>query len=320
MTTYPNLDPELRAAAAGYPDLDVTDVIALRRLVAVSSASSHAALDYEGVEVQIVSAPGSGDSPPVPIRLLTPVGEHGPLPVLLAMHGGGFVLGTAQDFEYFCLDAVRDLGIAVANVEYRLAPEDPYPAPLDDCYAALRHVHGRAEELGLDSSRIAVGGSSAGGGLAAGVALRARDEREVEIAFQLLISPAVDNRQDTESSRRFAEGPILNHRFNTTVWQCYLGVASDGDAPAYAVPGRAADLSGLPPAFIAVMELDPIRDGNIQFALRLLQAGVSVELHSYPGTFHGSVEMAPQALSSIRAKQDMLGALRRGLRLGPSTT
>lgn len=321
MATYPNLDPELAAAAADFPRLDVTDIVAARRRYDELSGPALAELCYDGVEVREIAAPGMGHAPDVPIRLLTPTGARGPLPVLLAMHGGGFVLGRAEDFEYLCLDVVRDLGIAVANVEYRLAPEHPFPAPLEDCYAALLHVAGQSEELGIDPARIAVGGSSAGGGLAAGTVLRARDESGPPIAFQLLISPAVDDRSDTPSARQFANGPVLNHRFNTLVWRYYLGAdyrgPEDPDVSPYAAPIHAADLSRLPPTYLAAMELDPLRDANIEFALRLLQAGVSVELHSHPGTFHGSTEMVTAAESSVRAKRGMLDALRRGLGLDP---
>ncbi|MCQ8831276.1 alpha/beta hydrolase fold domain-containing protein [Streptomyces samsunensis] len=322
MTTFPAMDPELAAAAAEFPDLDITDItglLAARRVSDESSAASIAGLSYDGVDVREISAPGLGAAPDVPIRLLRPVGTPGPLPVLLAMHGGGFVLGKAQDYEYFCLEVVRDLRIAVANVEYRLAPETPFPGPLDDCYAALSHVHAHGEELGIDRARIAVGGSSAGGGLAAGTVLRARDEGGAPIAFQFLVSPALDDRASTVSARQFANGPILNRHFNELVWQKYLGPGYQGPGDSgvspYAAPARATDLSGLPPTYIVAMELDPLRDDNIQYALRLLQAGVSVELRSHPGTFHGSTELAASAQSSVRAQREMLDALRRGLRL-----
>ncbi|MFF0144733.1 acetyl esterase/lipase [Amycolatopsis sulphurea] len=322
MTTFPAMDPELAAAAAGFPDLDISGpagLLAAREAVEEGSAAAIAGFSYDGVDVQVVAAPGLGEAPDVPIRLLRPVGTPGPLPVLLALHGGGFVLGKAQDYEYFCLDVVRELGIAVANVEYRLAPETPFPGPLDDCYAALEYVYARSEELGIDRTRIAVGGSSAGGGLAAGTVLRARDEGGVPIAFQFLVSPALDDRGDTPSARRFADGPIVTRRFSELVWQKYLGPGYTGPGDTrvspYAVPARATDLSGLPPTYLVAMELDPLRDDNIQYALRLLQAEVSVELHAHPGTVHGSTELVTSARSSIRATRGMLDALRRGLRI-----
>lgn len=322
MTHFPTLDPELAAAVATMPDLDVTDVAAARELNEANARSLRAALSYDGVDVRIVSARGKGDAPDVPIRFLTPVEVSAPLPVLVAIHGGGFVLGSAQDYEYFCLEVVRELGIAVANVEYRLAPETPFPGALDDCYAALRHVHSHGRELGIDVARIAVGGSSAGGGLAAGTVLIARDEGEIPVAFQCLVSPAIDDRFDTPSMTTFVDTPVLNRQNAMQAWQNYVGAdypgVGDRQAWTYAAPARAADLTGLPPSYIVAMELDPLRDANIEYALRLLQAGVSVELHSHPGTFHGSMELAPQAQSSIRAQREIIDALRRGLRVPSS--
>lgn len=303
MTAHPNLLPEL-AAVAGAADIDITDLAAARRRTDASSRAAIAALSYEGVDVIEITAPGLDGDPDVPIRFLRPAGVGGTLPVLLAIHGGGFVLGRAQEFEYFCVEVVRELGIAVANVEYRLAPETPFPGPLDDCYAALLHVSSRADELGVDPALLAVAGSSAGGGLAAGIVLRARDEGGPAIAYQLLLSPALDDRSAGEGT-------------GALVWRSYLGPAysgpADPDVAAYAAPARAGDLAGLPPTFIATMEIDPVRDQDIEFALRLLDAGVSVELHSHPGTFHGSVEFAPTAPSSRRILRGLLDGLGRAL-------
>jgi acetyl esterase len=213
---------------------------------------------------------------------------------------------------------VQALGIIVANVEYRLAPEAPFPAALDDCYATLMHLHENAPELGIDASRIAVGGSSAGGGLAAGTALRARDEGGPPIAFQLLLSPALDDRGGTPSLTQFADGPVVTARLIELAWRYYLGPgyagAHDTTVSPHAIPARATDLAGLPPAYIAAMELDPLRDYEIDYSRRLLRAGVSVELHVHPGTFHGSYEYAPHARSSERIRDGLLQALAYGLR------
>jgi acetyl esterase/lipase len=319
MTRWPNLDPELHSAAETAPHLDLAEVAATRALVAAGSEASRAALSYDGVMVREVSAPGLDGAPDVPIRLMRPAGASRPLPVLLAMHGGGFVIGSAQDFDYFCVEIVRELGIAVANVEYRLAPETPFPGPLDDCVAALRFVHDQVAALGLDPARIAVGGSSAGGGLAAGTVLRARDEGGPAVAYQLLLSPALDDRRVTWSASRLDEVPVLSRSTGASAWQHYLGDGytgpDDPDVSPYAAPARATDLSGLPPTYIAAMELDLVRDEGILYAMRLLEAGVSVELHAHPGTFHGSAEFAPQAASSMRIVQGMIDGLRRGLRV-----
>ncbi len=324
MTTFPTMDPEIAAATVDLPELDIADVAAAREVNSRLSAPGLAALTYDGVDVREVTAPGLGDDPNVPIRLLCPTGVADPLPTLVAIHGGGFVLGTAHEYDYFCLEVVRQLGIAVANVEYRLAPETSFPGPLDDCYAALTYLHAEGPELGLDPSRIAIGGTSAGGCLAAGTALRARDEGGPPIVFQYLVSPAVDDRLHTQSVTQFVDAPVLNSRLAGIAWRHYLGENYTGpDDPgvsSYAAPARATDLSGLPPAYVVAMELDPLRDDDILYALRLLRAGVSVELHSYPGTVHGAMELAAGAEVSIRAQRQLLDAIRRGLRLGSATT
>lgn len=310
---FPTLDPQLAAVRESLPDFDLTDVSAARELAASSSVDT----TYDGVDLLEVTADGVDGGPDVAIRLMRPAGVSRALPVLLAMHGGAWVLGRASDFDYFCVDVVRSLGIAVANVDYRLAPETPFPGPLDDCYAALLALHENASEWGVDPTRIAVGGSSAGGGLAAGVALRTRDEGGPRIAFQLLLSPGLDDRLRSASATAIVDAPVLSRETAELAWVNYLGPAYTGpDDPAvspYAVPARARDVSGLPPTYIAAMELDPVRDDNIGYALRLLEAGVSVELHSHPGTFHGSVELVPEAESSKRIQRGLLDALARGL-------
>jgi acetyl esterase/lipase len=310
------MDPDVAAIADAMPDIDITDVAAARAANDAIVAPLHAELSYEGVDIVEVTAPGRDGAPDVPIRLMRPAAASVGLPVLLAAHGGGFVLGESRDFDYFCLEAVRRLGIAVANVEYRLAPETPFPGPLDDCFAALEFLAAQGTELGLDPTRIAVGGSSAGGGLAAGTALRARDEGGPAITFQLLLSPAIDDGHRTTEAR-LADAPMMAKRTGDLVWRYYLGSGytgpDDTDVSPYAVPARATDLSGLPPTYIAAMEFDPIRDSNIDYAVRLLRAGVRVELHSHPGTFHGSVELAPHAASSARVLAGLIDALGRGL-------
>ena len=230
---------------------------------------------------------------------------------------GGFAIGTAESSDLFCVEVARELGFAVANVEYRLAPETPFPGPVNDCYAALLYIHAHAEKLGVDPSRIAVGGQSAGGGLAAGTVLKARDEGVVPVAFQFLDIPALDDRLATVSMTNFVDTPLW-HRPNAILsWKYYLGESYSGpehpDVSIYAAPSRATDLTGLPPTYLSTMELDPLRDEGIEYALRLLQAGVSVELHSFPGTFHGSTLVATAAVSE-RGAAEALTALRRGLR------
>lgn len=317
MTTFPTLDPELAAAVTMLPTVDFADVSAARATYDALLDTVLADLSFDGVDVREIPVPGLGDDPDVTVRFLTPQNAEGPLPVLVWIHGGGFAIGTAASSDPYCVDVVRELGFAVANVEYRLAPETPFPGPLNDCYAALAYVHAHAEELGIDPTRIAVGGQSAGGGLAAGTVLKARDEGVVPVAFQLLEIPELDDRLITHSMTNFLDTPMW-HRPNAILsWQYYLGESYSGpddtDVSIYAAPSRATDLSGLPPTYLCTMELDPLRDEGIEYALDLLRAGVSVELHSFPGTFHGSALLATAEVSK-RGHAEALDALRRGLR------
>jgi acetyl esterase len=200
-------------------------------------------------------------------------------------------------------------GALVVTVGYRRAPEHRFPAALDDAYAVLCWTAEHAAELGIDPGLIAVGGHSAGGGLAAAVALRARDQHGPPIRFQLLNQPELDDRQDTWSARHFTDTPWMTRDKLAATWRHYLG--SQAGSP-YAAPARAADLSGLPPAYIATAEFDPLRDEGITYALRLLQAGVPVELHQWPGTFHGSQAILSAEVSR-RQIAELAAALHRAL-------
>ncbi|MDH4148594.1 MAG: alpha/beta hydrolase fold domain-containing protein [Acidimicrobiia bacterium] len=271
--------PQIRAAMAGFPVPELSDQVTRT--------------DHE--------VPGSGG---VVVRVHRPVGAQGELPCVYWMHGGGLVLGSyAGDdarFDRWCpmFDCVG------VSVEYRLAPETPYPGPLDDCYAGLRWVHDRAAELGVDRSRIGIGGASAGAGLAAGLGLLARDRGEVALAFQLLIYPMLDDRQITASSQWL--DPIWPPAANTYGWRAYLGDRAKGaDVPEYAAPARATNLAGLPSTLIAVGAIDGFSDEDIDYAVRLRHAGVPVELHVYPGAPHGFDSLLPNTAIAKRAVRDM---------------
>ena len=317
MTTFPTLDPELAAAVTMLPKVTFADLPTARANYDSLIGTMLADLSFNGVTLRELSAPGIDDDPEVAIRFFTPAAATGPIPVLLWIHGGGFAIGTAESTDPFCVEVARELGFAVANVEYRLAPETPFPGPVNDCYAALTYIHAHAEELGIDPSRIAVGGQSAGGGLAAGTVLKARDEGVVPVAFQLLEIPELDDRLTTVSMTNFVDTPLWNRPNAILSWQYYLGESYSGpedpDVSIYAAPSRATDLRGLPPTYLCTMELDPLRDEGIEYALRLLQAGVSVELHSFPGTFHGS-GLVTTAEVTKRSSAEAFSALQRGLR------
>jgi acetyl esterase/lipase len=220
----------------------------------------------------------------VSVRLVRPPTSDGPAPALLWIHGGGLVMGRAAMDEAFCRFAAARLGAVVASVEYRLAPEHPYPTPLHDCHAALEWLAGRPD---VDAGRVAVSGASAGGGLAAATALLARERGAVRPAFQLLVYPMLDDRTVLRpgADRRLRMWDEASNRFG---WRSYLGAAAGGaDVPALAAPARAADLSGLPPAWIGVGDLDLFHDEDVDYARRLREAGVAVELVEVPGAYHG---------------------------------
>jgi acetyl esterase/lipase len=221
------------------------------------------------------------------------------------MHGGGYIFGHYDNEDARFDGWVRRLGCAGVSVEYRLAPEDPYPAGMEDAYAALKWVHDHASELGIDAGRIGIGGASAGAGLAAGLALLVRDRAEFDIAFQLLIYPMIDDRQMTASSG-WAEVPVWQPSANTLGWSAYLGALyGTEEVPPYAAAARATNLEGLPPTLIAVGTLDGFVDEDIDYAQRLNHAGVPVELHVYPGGPHGFDSMAPGTTLGRRARAHM---------------
>jgi len=222
----------------------------------------------------------------VGVRLFRPVGVPGAAPALLWIHGGGYVMGTARRDDRQCHQFSARLGITVASVDYRLAPEHPYPAPLEDCYSALTWL---ARLPAVDRERIAIGGASAGGGLAAALALLARDRGEVTPIFQLLAYPMLDDRSSTTADKPGYR--LWNTRSNHFGWTAYLG---DAD-PKVAVPARRDDLSGLAPAWIGVGTNDLFHDEDLAYAERLRSAGVPCDVEVVPGVFHGFDLVVPKA-------------------------
>ena len=233
----------------------------------------------DGVEVLTLSS-GVG------VRLHRPVGVDQPGPALLWLHGGGYIIGTAQQDDALCRRFTRELGITVAAVDYRLAPEHPYPAPLEDCYAALTWL---ARLPAVDPARVAIGGASAGGGLAAALALLAHDRGEVTPALQLLAYPMLDDRSGSgPDNPKYRLWSPKSNRFG---WKAYLGTAD----PKVAVPARRDDLSGLPPAWIGVGTNDLLHDEDVDYAGRLTAAGVPCRVEVVNGAFHGFDQMVPKA-------------------------
>jgi len=307
-------DPELAPLVPLLPELDITDPRPAREAIAAfaDAGGFDVALDRAALVISdhVVAGP---DRPDVRVRVYRPADPATQQAGLLYIHGGGFVIGTIEMEEVNATALVRDLGIVVASVDYRLAPEDPYPAGLDDCGAALEWFHAHAADFGVDVTRLGVYGQSAGGGLAAALALRARDRGGPALCFQFLGFPELDDRLDTPSMRAFVDTPMWNRPNAVLSWRHYLNGLS-GDVPYDAAPARATDLSGLPPAYVSAMEFDPLRDEAIDYASRLLNARVPTELHVFPGTFHGSTFVPGTAITE-RVHEESLVALRRGLGL-----
>ena len=307
-------DRELAPLVALLPHTGgLDDVPAARAAIDDLIAKSGMVADLSGLDVDDRAIPGPAGSPDVVVRVYRPQGATAARPGVLWIHGGGFCVGSIESEHVGAAALAKALGVVVVNVEYRLAPEHPFPAGLEDCYAALQWLHGSAEELVVDTGRIAVMGQSAGGGLAAALALLARDRGGPALCFQVLGIPELDDRLDTDSMRVFTDTPLWSRPNAILSWQHYLDGATE--VSPYAAPARATDLAGLPPAYISTMQFDPLRDEGILYGLALLRAGVAVELHSFPGTFHGSA-LFPVAVSR-RASAEVVTVLRRALDLDP---
>ncbi len=298
--------------------IDLRDVPRTRAMAeAMLKAAASRATPVAGVTVQDHMVPGEDDRRALLLRLYTPAGADRPGPAMLYMHGGGFVLGTVEQFDAQCRQMAADSGVTIASIEYRRAPEHPYPAPLEDCHAALAWLHGEADALGLDPARIGIGGTSAGAGLAAGLALLARDRESCPVAFQVLEAPMLDHRCIAPSSHAVDHPKVWNRAANLAAWALYLGDHARGEVAGYASPAIAQDLVGLPPAYVCIAAHDLFLDEAFDYARRLLEAGVPCEFHAYPMGFHGSPRMLPVAPASQRWKVDLACALRRLARQAP---
>ncbi|MFG1702185.1 alpha/beta hydrolase [Nonomuraea sp. M3C6] len=321
MAFHPNLDPELRAAIEQTPP-PVFDLAALSpgelpglraQMNALLAAAPPAETD---VVIENRQVPGPDGEPDIRVRIYRPAESGEARPGLYWIHGGGMIIGAPEIDDATMVGFVERLGIVVVSVDYRLAPEHQHPAPVEDCYAGLAWTAKAAGELGIDVARLAVGGASAGGGLAAATVLLARDRGGPDLAFQLLVCPMLDDRNITPSSQEFTDAVVWDRSANLFGWTALLGDRiGAGDVSPYAAPARATDLAGLPPAFIDVGELEVFRDEDMDYALRLARAGVSTEFHLYPGAFHGFDMMVPDTELSRRAQAARLSALKRAFRL-----
>lgn len=319
MTTRHLVDPELAPMLEQFPATTMTpeslsQIRAMTRDMLSQALASGAVPQFPDITVSEHFVPGPAGAPEVRVLVYLPTAVPGPLPALLWIHGGGYILGTPEQEDLGVKSMVSALGCAAISVDYRLAPETPHPGPVEDCYAALKWLSAHANELGVDHERIAIGGGSAGGGLAAALGLLTRDRGEVPLAFQLLIFPMLDDRTVTTADPHPYTGEFIwTRESNQFGWTSLLGVppGSPGISP-YAAAARAENLAGLPPTFISVGALDLFLEEDMEYARRLMRAGVPTELHVYPGAYHG-FSLVPTAQVTQAAMKDQLAALARAL-------
>ncbi len=317
MTTKHLVDPEIIAMLDLFPTVQFTPetLLRIRADQAAANAEAAAALpDTPDIEVTERRVPGPPGAPNVRVLVYLPKSAPRPLPALLWIHGGGYVIGSADQNDPQVKSMVTQAGCAAVSVDYRLAPETPHPGPVEDCYAALTWLHGHAVELGVDQDRIAIGGASAGGGLAAGLGLLARDRGKVPLAFQLLIYPMLDDRTVSAADPHPYVGEFIwTPDANRFGWTSLLGQEPGGAGVSpYAAAARAERLADLPPTYISVGALDLFLEEDLEYARRLMREGVPTELHVYPGAFHGFNMMAEAQVTRAYTR-DSMDALRRAL-------
>lgn len=318
MDTRKLVDPALLAVLDTFPTVELTTEL----LGPMREAERFAQFPFsappsvgEAITQKVRTVPGPDGAPDITLSIYAPRHSDGPLPCVYHIHGGGYVGGSASQLEPLHRPAAHDLNCVIVSVDYRLAPENPFPAGIEDCYAGLAWTFANAEALNIDRARIGVMGESAGGGLAASLALLARDRGEYKLAFQHLIYPMLDDRTCVVAEPNPVAGEFIwtahNNRFG---WASLLGhvPGAPGVSP-YAAPARATNLGGLPPAFIACPTLDLFIDEDLAYANRLIRAGVAVQLYVYPGGFHGFDIFGGDAPISVRARHDSRAALRRAL-------
>ena len=291
MTSRHLVDPQLLPMLDVMPPVlfsreTIADVRAFLDAIA-ATAVIHA---NDGVRLTEYEASGLNGAPNVSVFVYEPERREGPLPTVYYIHGGGYFSGHPLHDQAWSRLLARELHCVVAAVHYRLSPETIYPGPHEDCYAGLLWLSQNASELGIDPAKIAIEGVSAGGGLATSLCLMARDRGDVQILFQSLVYPMLDDRTGREGVPRigYTGEYVFTYQGNSFGWDMLLGPQSgSSDVPAYAAPARAGDLSGLPPAMICAGALDALMKENVDYAMRLIDAGVGAELHVYAGAYHG---------------------------------
>ena len=300
------VDPELLPLLDAFPTVTVTaeNLVELRARDLPLPPVDDCGVVWE--ERQI-----AGPETSIMLRIYRPRAASQPLPCIFHVHGGGFIGGSVAELEFLHRPLAAELDCAIVSVDYRLAPETRYPGNVEDCYAALGWAIGHAGELAIDPARLGVMGESAGGGLAAALALLARDRGEYRLAFQHLIYPMLDDRTCAREPHPYAGEFIWHSTNNLFGWSSLLGEKPGGrDVPHYAAPARATGLGGLPPAYIATGALDLFVDEDIDYAQRLIRAGVPTELHVWPGAYHG-FDLLPGPAIADAARHSSRDALRR---------
>ncbi|MGV8883783.1 MAG: alpha/beta hydrolase [Rhodoglobus sp.] len=319
MTTHhpaPPFDVELGAALAALgemlPSTLTPDMIGPLRQGGLLTAPISDLMGDRPIVHEERVIPGPDGAPDITVSIFMRTDHVAGGPAIYHTHGGGMIIGDRFTGADEFLGWVMEFDAVVVSVEYRLAPEHPDPAPVDDSYAGLAWTAAHADELGFDPSRLIIAGASAGGGLAAGVALKARDLGGPALAGQLLIYPMLDDRNETVSSHQVDGFGVWDRGSNDTGWDALLGDRRKTDAVSiYAAPARTTDLTGLPPAFIDVASAEVFRDEDVAYATKIWEQGGVAELHVWPGGFHGFDAMAPQAALSVRARAARLDWLHR---------
>ena len=314
----PPFDPELAPVVEVLASLRAPDayrpdtIIEMRQPVPGVEAPTDAMLSRDGAyDVEERTVPGPDGAPDVSLLICLPTDAPAPTPAIYHVHGGGMIVGDNRFGLPEMLSLAEPLGLAVVSVDYRLAPETPHPGPVEDCYAGLAWTAAHAGELRIDPGRIVVAGASAGGGLAAAVTLLSRDRGGPSISAQLLLSPMLDDRNDSPSAHQMRGLGIWDRSSNETGWNALLGdgVRGGTDVSPYAAPARADDLAGLPPTYVAVGSLDGFHDEDVDFALRATRAGVPTDLRVYAGAPHAFDLPGCEAAVAVRARRDTLAWL-----------
>lgn len=311
-TEYSKIHPELQPAAKKSPKFNFskTNLWLINLLMSLMPSPE----TPEDIRVENVSIPGQADRTKIRLRIYKPKSIAAPTPALIWMHGGGYVMGKPEQDEGSCTQYVQELGITVVSVDYRCAPKYPFPAGLEDSYVALQWVASHSRHLGVDAKRIAIGGASAGGGLAAALVQLAHDRQEIKSVFQLLVYPMLDDRTVLRTDLDDSSNITWSQKSNRFGWESYLGRECGAEeVPAYSVPARRQDLSGLPPAWIGVGSLDVFHDEDVAYAQRLQACGIACELDVVAGAFHGFDVFDPQIPIVQDFRRAQIAALKKAL-------